>query len=83
MFPAGMDQESFIDLVLDERRLELSFEYKRWYDIKRRQLGQQVFVGAESLEPHPNFDPNRDYLMPLPRIELDVNPNLGPQNPGY
>ncbi|MFO7826120.1 MAG: RagB/SusD family nutrient uptake outer membrane protein [Cyclobacterium sp.] len=80
---AGMDQESFIDLVLDERRLELSFEYKRWYDIKRRQLGQQVFTGAESLEPHPNFDPDRDYLMPLPRIELDVNPNLGPQNPGY
>ncbi|WP_162340232.1 RagB/SusD family nutrient uptake outer membrane protein [Cyclobacterium salsum] len=80
---AGLDEASFIDLVLNERRLELSFEYKRWYDIKRRELGTQVFTGSESLEPHPNFDPARDYLMPLPRIELDVNPNLGPQNPGY
>jgi starch-binding outer membrane protein, SusD/RagB family len=86
-FPAnvtpGLSKSAFIDLVLDERRLELAFEYKRWYDIKRRKLGQQVFTGPTSLEPHPNFDPNRDYLMPLPRIELQVNPNLGPQNPGY
>ncbi|SHN15420.1 Starch-binding associating with outer membrane [Cyclobacterium lianum] len=81
--PDGLSKEGFIDAVLDERRLELSFEYKRWYDIKRRQLGQEVFNGPESLEPHPNFDPSRDYLMPLPRIELDVNPNLAPQNPGY
>ncbi|HEV7347812.1 RagB/SusD family nutrient uptake outer membrane protein [Telluribacter sp.] len=79
----GMSKEAFINLVLEERRLELAFEYKRWYDIKRRKLGEQVFKGPNSLEPHPNFDPNRDYLMPLPRVELQVNPNLGPQNPGY
>ena len=72
-----------VDLVLEERRIELSFEYKRWYDIKRRKLGDVVFKGANSLEPHENFDAAKDYLMPLPRIELDVNPNLAPQNPGY
>ncbi len=71
------------DLILDERRLELAFEYKRWYDIKRRDLGDRVFKGANSLEPHANFDKNRDYLMPLPRLELQINPNLAPQNPGY
>ncbi|GAB3175805.1 RagB/SusD family nutrient uptake outer membrane protein [Telluribacter humicola] len=80
---AGMSKAEFINTVLEERRLELAFEYKRWYDIKRRKLGQEVFTGSNSLEPHPNFDPNRDYLMPLPRIELQVNPNLLPQNPGY
>ena len=80
---AGMDKDAFIDLVLEERRIELSFEYKRWYDIKRRQLGDEVFKGENSLEPHDNFDAAKDYLMPLPRIELDVNPNLAPQNPGY
>lgn len=80
---SGMDKDAFIDLVLEERRIELSFEYKRWYDIKRRQLGDEVFKGVNSLEPHDNFDAARDYLMPLPRIELDVNPNLAPQNPGY
>ncbi len=79
----GLSKDAFINLVLEERRLELAFEYKRWYDIKRRKLGEQVFKGPNSLEPHANFDPNRDYLMPLPRIELQVNPNLAPQNPGY
>lgn len=81
--PMGLDQAQFIDLVLEERRLELSFEFKRWYDIKRRKLGEIAFKGPNSLEPHSNFDPNRDYLMPIPQVELDVNPNLGPQNPGY
>lgn len=79
----GLNKEDFVSLVLEERRLELAFEYHRWYDIKRRRMGDEVFKGPNSLEPHPNFDSNRDYLMPLPRIELDVNPNLAPQNPGY
>jgi hypothetical protein len=87
-FPAnlsadGLDKAALIDAILDERRLELAFEYKRWYDIKRRDLGDVVFKGPNSLEPHPNFDKSRDYLMPLPRLELQINPNLMPQNPGY
>ncbi|MGF1637730.1 MAG: RagB/SusD family nutrient uptake outer membrane protein [Cyclobacteriaceae bacterium] len=79
----GMSKNDLIDLILDDRRLELAFESKRWYDIQRRKLGDIVFKGPNSLEPQPNFDAARDYLMPLPRRELDVNPNLRPQNPGY
>jgi len=86
-FPAdvktGLAKDAMIDLILEERRLELAFEYKRWYDIKRRNLGEKVFKGPNALEPHDNFNPARDYLMPLPRVELQVNPNLMPQNPGY
>ncbi|CAG4990438.1 SusD-like protein P2 [Dyadobacter sp. CECT 9275] len=80
---AGLGKAEFIELVLEERRLELAFEYKRWYDIKRRNLGEKVFKGPDAMEPHANFNPARDYLMPLPRVELQVNPNLAPQNPGY
>ncbi len=80
---ASISQDDFRDLVLEERRLELSFEFKRWYDIKRRQLGQEAFLAPDALEPHPNFDPSRDYLLPLPGDELIRNTNLGPQNPGY
>lgn len=79
----GLNKEDFINLVLEERRLELAFEYKRWYDIKRRNLGVEVFTGPNSLEQHANFDPARDYLMPLPRRDIDLNQNLLPQNPGY
>ncbi|WP_194777950.1 RagB/SusD family nutrient uptake outer membrane protein [Pararhodonellum marinum] len=79
----GMGKDAFIELVLEERRLELAFEFKRWYDIKRRRLGNQAFLGPDSLEPQPNFSESRDYLMPIPRQELETNPNLAPQNPGY
>ncbi|MEM9142817.1 MAG: RagB/SusD family nutrient uptake outer membrane protein [Bacteroidota bacterium] len=78
----GMSQADFRDMVLEERKWELAFEFKRWYDIKRRQLGTEVF-DADGLEPQPNFDPGRDYLFPLPFDEIDRNPNLGPNNPGY
>lgn len=80
---AGFSKEQLIDVIMEERRLELSFEWKRWYDIKRRKLGNEVFKGVNSLEPHSNFDETRDYLMPIPQTELDINPNLKPQNPGY
>ncbi len=78
-----LTKQELIDLILEERRLELSFEWKRWYDIKRRQLGDIVFKGANSLEPRPNFTSSRDYLFPLPLTELQNNPNLNPQNTGY
>ena len=39
------------------------------------------------IDPHPDFnnrsfDENKDYLYPIPRIELQLNPNLE-QNPGW
>lgn len=85
-FPANISptltKTEFIDAVLEDRRLELAFESKRWYDIKRRKLGDIVFKGTNSLEPR-IFDANRDYLMPLPATELAINPSLAPNNPGY
>jgi len=78
-----LTKQQLIDLILEERRLELSFEFKRWYDIKRRQLGDVVFKGPNSLEPQPNFTSSRDYLFPIPLTELQNNPNLKPQNAGY
>jgi hypothetical protein len=79
----AMTKDEFIDLIIDDRRLEFAFEWKRWYDIKRRGLGEEAFLGPNSLEPQPTFDPSRDYLMPLPDSELRINPNLSPNNPGY
>jgi tetratricopeptide (TPR) repeat protein len=79
---SGMSQDEFRDMVLEERKWELAFEHKRWYDIARRKLGDKVF-GADGLEPQPNFNAARDYLLPIPSDELVRNPNLEPQNSGY
>ncbi|WP_343614622.1 RagB/SusD family nutrient uptake outer membrane protein [Flavobacterium sp.] len=85
-FPAnvtpGLSKADFKKMVIDERRLELAFEYIRWYDIKRLKNGPEVF-GPNGLEPHANFNPEKDYLWPLPGTELAINPNLKPNNPGY
>lgn len=80
---SGMSKEEFRNMVLEERRIELCFEMKRWWDIKRRNLGDEVFKGENSLEPQSNFNSSKSYLMALPQDELDRNPNLLPQNFGY
>jgi len=50
-------------------------------------LGADIVLDENGLVmPHPdnnlNFDENRGYLYPIPRIELQLNPNLE-QNPGW
>lgn len=80
---SGLSQADFRTMVLEERKWELAFEYKRWYDIARRRLGPEVF-GSSGLEgSKPGFDENQDYLYPLPASEIARNPNLAPNNPGY
>jgi hypothetical protein len=78
----GMSQAAFRDMIHNERRLELAFEFSRWYDIKRLKIGAQAF-GPTGFDPQSNFDASRDYLFPLPADELARNPNLQPNNPGY
>ncbi len=78
---AGISPDDFRTLVLEERRIELAFEWKRWYDIVRRDLGNQVF-GTGGREPQPNFDKSKHYLLPIPQIEIDLNTNFV-QNSGY
>ncbi len=82
--PADISTAS-VDDVLEERRLELAFEQKRWYDIVRRRMGDEVFGpnGFETeLQGTQNFNSSRDYLLPIPPLEITNNPNLT-QNPGY
>lgn len=80
--PTGMSKDEFRELVLNERRIELAFESKRWWDIKRLRLGSEVFFGPNSLEPHDNFIDDF-YMFPIPQYALDISPSLEPQNPGY
>ena len=81
--PADISGATVAD-VLEERRLELAFEQKRWYDIVRRRMGNEVFGsnGFETeLQGTQNFKES-DYLLPIPPIEIANNPSLT-QNPGY
>src|SRR5690606_1668854 len=74
-FPADVElsisNEQFKEVVREERRLEFAFEFKRWYDIKRWGILEQVFTGSTSLESH-EVNTTRDYLFPIPQTEIDV-----------
>ncbi|GAA4951969.1 RagB/SusD family nutrient uptake outer membrane protein [Algibacter agarivorans] len=85
-FPAdvsGLSKDDFRTMVLEDRKWELAFEFKRWYDIARRRMGPEVFSASGLEGAKPGFDENQDYLYPLPSDELARNPNLLPNNPNY
>lgn len=78
----GMSQAEFREAVREERRVELAFEWKRWYDIKRWDVVVESFAGNGAFEIQPNV---KDFhkLMPIPQNEILRNINLLPQNAGY
>ncbi len=87
--PAGQDERRA--LILAERYRELAMEGHFWFDMVRTQLYPDVDashnVTFSALVGHSNGRgqqfTNTDLLLPLPPTELQRNPNLRPQNPGY
>ena len=79
------------NLILGERYRELAMEGHFWFDMLRTQLYPDVDVSHHvtfsALVGHSNGRgqqySNTDLLLPLPTSEMQRNPNLKPQNPGY
>ncbi len=74
----SMSQAEFDAAVIDERGLELFFEYDRWFDLVRKRILCEKVRPAMQV----NCDEN-DYLWPIPEADLRLNPSLRPNNPGY
>ena len=70
----AVSQEEVREAIRNERLLELAFEGIRWFDLVRWGIAVQE---VEELD-----DPDR-ILWPVPVREIDLNPNLLPQNPSY
>ena len=88
---AGNDEMRRI--IRDERRCELALEGLRWYDIKRWKAGSEYLsgyvygatfkdVGTIRVD-NRKFDEQKDYLWAVPQSQINLNPNLAPNNPGY
>lgn len=80
----GLTQDQFRDSVYLERRLELVWEWQRWFDLVREKgpdsrggllIPSLHLVGKTSAE-------EKHYLYPIPLQELNLNPKLT-QNPGW
>jgi hypothetical protein len=81
--------ETFRNAVLRERWHELCFEQITWFDMLRlRKVYNEGTNGFDQFVGHVNPSSNQalqtmHYLMPYPLPEMQNNPNLIPQNPGY
>jgi starch-binding outer membrane protein, SusD/RagB family len=78
----ALSQAAARSAIIDERKWELAYEGKRWFDLVRQ--GFPAFQAAESIDPTvipANIQPTR-MVWPIPQAQIDLNPNLT-QNPGY
>ncbi len=79
----GLSQEAFLDIILNERRLELCYEGHRKDDLVRTQKLQSVIENYNTSNPQntKNYQPYK-YIFPIPQIEINLNPGVN-QNDGY
>lgn len=87
---SGLSQGEFRERLREERRLEFILEGQRWFDLIR----WHILVKYVKENTPPNIPENgsatnkvqnvskKNYLLPLPQSQLDLNPKLT-QNWGY
>ncbi|MCK7591276.1 RagB/SusD family nutrient uptake outer membrane protein [Subsaxibacter sp. CAU 1640] len=69
---------NLLDAILKERQVELFTEQgHRWFDLKRTDNANNVLSIVKP------YWQATDILLPIPETELEINPNLLPQNSGY
>lgn len=79
---AGLNQQQFIDAVIQERSWEFFAEGDRWYDLTRTDLFLTLIpLAVNDVYPTRSPLPKHRYF-PIPQNELDANPELQ-QNPDW
>jgi hypothetical protein len=76
----GLSQQDFLTQLKHERLLETCGEGHRWEDLER--WGELSTAVASRDPAFVHFVKGRDELLPIPQLDIDINPNMQ-QNPGY
>lgn len=78
--PEGLSKIDFAKALERERRVELAFEGHRWFDLIRTGRAVEAmnahFNGIITIQPF-------QLLFPVPQSQININPGLIIQNPGY
>jgi len=78
----GLTKDEMRIRIMHERRVELGLEGLRYADIKRWKTIETYIPSLVDPEGVPRvFNPAKDYLLPFPQSEIDVNPNLEQNSP--
>lgn len=96
---AGLSKDAFRDVVRYERRVELSFEEHRFYDVRRWKIADvtenkpaggititksgSTFTYAPKVALDGRHFETKHYWLPIPRAEILASDNQLQQNSGY
>ena len=92
--PNSLNKAEVFEAIRHERRVELCFEGKMGYDLRRWGIAGQFLRSPErwhnNITLNPQYGGNffkyvdgRNELMPIPQLEIDVSQGSLVQNPGY
>ena len=76
-YPATLTKEVVRENIYLERRLELSFEGHRWFDLLRTERALTT-MGKFGMKPYMTVFP-----LPFSQVKLINDPAIFPQNTGY
>jgi len=84
----GLTKDEFREAIWRERYHELAYENKSYFDIQRTRKAYNLKTGkfedATTYVNEAGYKFTLDYLLwPIPQKEIDANPKLKPQNPGW
>jgi hypothetical protein len=74
-----IDQAQIRTAIRQERRIELAMEHDRFFDLVRWGIAASTLQAAN----RPNFNNNRDNLLPIPQTQIDLSRGVLTQNTGY
>lgn len=70
------NQTQALDILKRERRLELSGEQSRYFDLIRWGIAKQTINAERAAENDTHQFQDRNVLFPIPQYEIDTNPNV-------
>lgn len=76
------NQASLRDYIRHERRVEMALEGERFFDIRRWHIAHIKLPSITNPAGVPMKFDEKNYLLPFPQSEIDINPQLT-QNNGY
>ena len=74
--PEDFSQETLLETVWKERRLEFCFEEQRWFDLRRTTRPSMTHQGLVA-DPAVLKENDLRYVLQIPQKELSVNPEIG------
>ena len=74
---AGLTKDDLREKIYLERRLELSFEGHRWFDLVRTGRAYET-MKSKNMQPYMTL-----FAIPLGQIQIINDQSVFPQNPGY